>query len=104
MPPVRARQRARARGQEGALSQVERLLQEVPPHARLITVIDGHPATLSWLGAVQGHRTAGLGVEHFGQTGRVDDLYRHYGIDRGAIAAMAQSIAPGRPVRLAGTA
>jgi pyruvate dehydrogenase E1 component len=99
-----AAQRARARGQIQALSHVERLLQGVPPHARLITVIDGHPATLSWLGSVHGHRTAGLGVEHFGQTGRVDDLYRHYGIDRGAIAAMAQSIAPGRPVRLAGTA
>jgi len=96
-----AAQRARARGNTAATAQVERLLERLPPHARLITVIDGHPATLSWLGAVRGHVTAGLGVEHFGQTGRVADLYRHYGIDRHAIAAMAQSIAPGRPVRLA---
>ncbi|MEY8837695.1 transketolase [Cribrihabitans sp. XS_ASV171] len=97
-----AAQRARARGNMAALSHVERLLVDLPPHARIVTLIDGHPATLNWLGAVGGHRTAGLGVEHFGQTGRVADLYRHYGIDRGSIAAMVQSIAPGRPVRLAG--
>ena len=43
----------------------------------------GHPATLSWLGAVHGHRVAALGVEHFGQTGTIADLYRHFEIDRG---------------------
>ena len=41
-------------------------------------MIDGHPATLGWLGAVHGHRTRALGVEHFGQSGSVADLYRHY--------------------------
>ena len=50
-------------------------------HCHLITVIDGHPATLAWLGAVCGHRTIPLGVEHFGQTGTIGDLYRHFGID-----------------------
>jgi len=35
----------------------------------IVTVLDGHPATLSWLGAVQAHRTRPLGVGHFGQTG-----------------------------------
>jgi pyruvate dehydrogenase complex dehydrogenase (E1) component len=44
-------------------------------------VLDGHPATLSWLGAADGHRVRPLGVEHFGQTGAIEDLYRHYGID-----------------------
>ena len=99
-----AAQRARARGIATARSQVERLLDAVPAHARLITVIDGHPATLSWLGAVHGHKTAGLGVEHFGQTGTIHDLYRHYGIDRASIAAIAGSLVPGRPVRLASMA
>jgi len=37
-----------------------------------------------------------LGVEHFGQSGSIPDLYRHYGIDANAIVAAAQSIAPGR--------
>ncbi|MGC9369020.1 MAG: 1-deoxy-D-xylulose-5-phosphate synthase N-terminal domain-containing protein [Paracoccaceae bacterium] len=96
-----AAQRARARGQAGAASQAERLLGRLPPHCTLITVIDGHPATLAWLGAVAGHRTVPLGVEHFGQTGRIDDLYRHYGIGAEAIVAAADRIAPGRPIRLA---
>jgi pyruvate dehydrogenase E1 component len=48
---------------------------------------------------VNGHRLRPLGVEHFGQTGSIADLYRHYGIDANAIVAAAQSIAPGRPIR-----
>ncbi|MFO1209269.1 MAG: transketolase [Amaricoccus sp.] len=96
-----AAQRARARGQADALSQVERLLADLPRHAGIVTVIDGHPATLSWLGGVRGHATTALGVEHFGQTGTVADLYRHFGIDAAAIAAAVQAMAPKRPVRLA---
>ncbi len=71
--------------------------------ALLVTVIDGHPATLSWLGAVHGHRTAGLGVEHFGQTGTVADLYRHFGIDSNAILQVVAGLAKGRPLRAVGT-
>ena len=62
-------------------------------------MIDGHPATLAWLGSVNGHRTRALGVEHFGQTGSLAELYRHYGIDTQAIIAAAEAIAPGRPIR-----
>jgi len=94
-----AAQRARERGLVHARSHIERLLAEVTPHCGLVTVLDGHPATLAWLGAVNGHRTRGLGVEHFGQTGSLADLYRHYGIDTNAIIAAAQAIAPGRPIR-----
>jgi len=98
-----AAQRARTRGAD-ATSHVERLLAPLPRHCTLITVVDGHPATLSWLGAVAGHRTAGLGVEHFGQTGTVDELYRHYGIDRASILAMIEALSPGRPLRALGGA
>jgi pyruvate dehydrogenase complex dehydrogenase (E1) component len=38
-------------------------------------------------------------VEHFGQTGSLDDLYRHCGIDTNAIVAAVESVAPGRPIR-----
>jgi pyruvate dehydrogenase E1 component len=64
-----------------------------------VTVLDGHPATLAWLGSVMGHRTRALGVEHFGQTGTIAQLYRHYGIDVQAIIAAAETVAPGRPIR-----
>src|SRR5690349_11266852 len=94
-----AAQRARERGLVHARCHVERLLADVPPHCGLITVLDGHPATLAWLGAVAGHRTRSLGVEHFGQTGAIPDLYRHYGIDSEAIVAAAQALTPGRPIR-----
>ncbi len=94
-----AAQRAREHGLVHARSHIERLLAEVPSHCALVTVIDGHPATLAWLGAVHGHRTRSLGVEHFGQTGTIDDLYRHYGIDANGIVAAAQAVSPGRPIR-----
>jgi pyruvate dehydrogenase E1 component len=94
-----AAQRARERGLVHARSHIERLLADVPPHCGIVTVLDAHPATLAWLGAVAGHRTRALGVEHFGQTGSLAELYRHYGIDANAIVAAAQSIAPGKPIR-----
>jgi pyruvate dehydrogenase E1 component len=75
------------------------LMAELAPHCGIVTVCDAHPATLGWLGAIHGHRTRALGVEHFGQTGSLAELYRHYGIDANAIVAAAESIAPGRPIR-----
>ena len=90
-----AAQRARERGLVHARSHVERLLTDLPPHCGIVTVLDGHPATLAWLGAVGGHRTRSLGVEHFGQTGTIAELYRHYGIDAQGIVAAAEMIAPG---------
>ena len=62
-----------------------RLLAPLAPDAALVTVLDGHPATLSWLGGVRGHRVKPLGVEHFGQSGTIPQLYRKYGIDADAI-------------------
>ena len=94
-----AAQRARERGLLHARSHAERLLADLPSHCGIVTVLDGHPATLAWLGGVGGHRVRSLGVEHFGQTGSIPDLYRHYGIDANAIVAAAQAIAPGRPIR-----
>jgi len=91
--------RARERGLVHARSHIERLLSQTTANTALVTVLDGHPATLGWLGGVLGQRTRPLGVEHFGQTGSLQDLYRHYGIDANAIAAAAQAIAPGRPIR-----
>jgi pyruvate dehydrogenase E1 component len=94
-----AASRARERGLVHARSHIEVLLSEAPSHCGFVTVIDGHPGTLAWLGAVHGHRVRSLGVEHFGQTGSLPDLYRHYGIDANAIVAAAQAIAPGKPIR-----
>jgi pyruvate dehydrogenase E1 component len=57
--------------------------------APLVTVLDGHPHTLSFLGAVNDTPIACLGVQDFGQSGDVQDLYRHFGIDAEEIAGAA---------------
>ncbi|SIT14819.1 transketolase [Paracoccus saliphilus] len=97
-----AAQRIR-RGGATANCHAETLLSPLPRHCRLVTVIDGHPATLSWLGGVAGHRTIALGVEQFGQTGTIGDLYRHYGIDTagivGAVSAMTEGARLARVMR-----
>lgn len=94
-----AAQRAREDGEYGTRAHVETLLDAVPPGCAVISVVDGHPATLGWLGSVHGHRSRALGVERFGQTGTLQDLYRHYGIDAQGIARAAQAMTPGRPIR-----
>ncbi|WP_171233297.1 1-deoxy-D-xylulose-5-phosphate synthase N-terminal domain-containing protein [Ruegeria sp. HKCCA4812] len=91
-----AAQRARSRGNPAALSHIETLMSGLPAHCNLVTVIDGHPATLSWLGAVRGHQTIPMGVEHFGQTGTIGDLYRHHCIDADAIIEKVNGLTRGR--------
>ena len=91
-----AAQRARSYGAKSATSHAERLLANLPSHCRLLTVTDGHPAALAWLGAVNGHRTRALGVEHFGQSGTIEELYHHYGIDVQGICAAAESFSSSR--------
>ena len=95
-----AARRARARGHADAMSQIERLMAKVPRNATLVTVTDGHPATLAWIGGVMGHIVTPLGVEHFGQTGTIADLYRHFMIDADAIVAAADQLSHGRKIRL----
>jgi pyruvate dehydrogenase E1 component len=55
----------------------------------LVTALDGHPHTLAFLAAVHGMPIACLGVASFGQSGDVDDLYRHFGIDTETIVGAA---------------
>ena len=76
----------------GGPSPIERLLAPLAADARLVTVLDGSPAALSWIGGVRGMRVASLGVEKFGQTGDLPDLYRAYGLDADAILDAAASL------------
>ncbi len=89
----RGRRTATARAAAGDLSPVERLLAPLGRNARLVTVLDGHPLTLSWLGGVGPHRVVPLGVEGFGQSGDIPDLYRALRLDSAAIIdAVAQAV------------
>jgi pyruvate dehydrogenase E1 component len=69
----------------GARAHVDRLLAQVPPAAGLVTVLDGHSSALAWLGSVRRHRIVPLGVERFGQSGNISELYRAHGLDEDAI-------------------
>jgi pyruvate dehydrogenase E1 component len=93
-----ARNLRRARRGVQHLSHIEQLLAPLSRDCGIVTVIDGHPAALGWLGSVRGHRVEALGVEHFGQTGSIDELYRTYGIDANAIIDAAESLTAGGPV------
>ncbi len=94
-----ASQKGGRRGETQQASHIESLLGSLPKHCVLLTVIDGHPATLSWIGGVAGHRTIAMGVEHFGQTGLISDLYRHHEIDAAAILRRVDNLTIGQPVQ-----
>jgi pyruvate dehydrogenase E1 component len=79
---------------EGDDAIVERIF---PPEraAPMVTVLDGHPHTLSFLGAVHNSPIACLGVSDFGQVGDVADLYAHFGIDADTIVGAAWDLIDG---------
>jgi pyruvate dehydrogenase E1 component len=68
------------------------ILDDLFPAARaapIVAVLDGHPHTLSFLGAIRCVPIACLGVSDFGQSGDVADLYRYFGIDPDTIVGAA---------------
>ena len=73
------------------------ILEQAFPAARatpLVTVLDGHPHTLSFLATVNGVPHAALGVAQFGQSGAIEDLYRYNGIDTDSIIRAALDLVP----------
>ena len=85
-------QRQRRNGNVSEASHIETLLSGVHRDCAIVTAIDGHPATLAWLGSVHGHRLAAHGVEAFGETGTIADLYRLHGLDAAAIAGSVNAL------------
>jgi pyruvate dehydrogenase E1 component len=71
---------------EGDDAILDRLFPAPRP---LVTVIDGHPHTLAFLGAVHGVPVASLGVTAFGQSGDIAELYRFHGIDAETVIGAA---------------
>jgi len=77
---------------ENAPSHAEHLLSALAPGAGLVTILDGSPGALSWLGGVKGMRVSPLGTDRFGQTGDLPDLYREYRLDAEAIIDAAAEL------------
>ncbi|MGE0179642.1 MAG: transketolase, partial [Sphingomonas sp.] len=77
-------------------SHIETLLAPLARDAGLVTLLDGAPASLSWIGGVRGQRVSPLGLDRFGQTGNLADLYREYRLDVDAIVEAAAELFLGR--------
>ena len=85
--------RASARAQPRRNPAVRARARRRPRHHRATP----RPPRLSWLGGVLGQRVAPLGVDRFGQTGNLADLYAAYRLDGAAITeAAAELLAPFR--------
>ncbi len=71
------------------------ILDELFPPERglpIVSVIDGHPLALSFLGSIRTVPAACLGVTEFGQSGDVEPLYEHHGIDVETIIGAALDV------------
>jgi pyruvate dehydrogenase E1 component len=66
---------------------LEELVPPGGPRVPVVTVVDGHPHSLAWIGAALNAPTCPLGVAGFGQSGMISDLYREYKIDAPSIRA-----------------
>lgn len=84
-------QRERLAGRSVAQSHIEALLAPFGRSARFVTVLDGSPSALSWIGSVSRGRVRPLGIDRFGQTGDLPDLYEAYGISAKGIEAAADA-------------
>jgi len=94
--------RLRDRGIPAPKSHIEQLFAGLPRHCNIVTVIDGHPSALAWLGSVNGNAVRALGVTQFGQTGNTAELYKHYGIDTDSILSAANYVQESqKPIRYA---
>ncbi|QIN79684.1 pyruvate dehydrogenase [Rubrobacter marinus] len=83
--------RARQGFGEGPYAILDKLF---PPQRPLpiVSVLDGHPHTLSFLGSIRTTPVSCLGVTDFGQSGDLEDLYEHHGIDPETIVGAALDV------------
>ncbi|MFT3723074.1 MAG: transketolase [Hyphomonadaceae bacterium] len=84
---------------EPAVSHIENLLSDLSADAGIVTIVDGHPLTLSWLGGIQRNPVHPLGVTRFGESGDIPDLYAKHRLDRDAIIEAATAAATWMPAR-----
>ncbi|GAB5387379.1 MAG: transketolase [Alphaproteobacteria bacterium] len=85
---------------QGGDSHIAQLLGRLHRNAGLVTVLDGHPASLSWIGSVRGHAIRALGVSKFGQSGDIPDLYALNHIDTDSILDAAADVLVSRLERV----
>lgn len=78
-----------SQGLQTGPSEILDILFPADRRAPIVTVQDGHPHTLSFLASIRCVPIACLGVDDFGQSGEVADLYGYFGIDTATIVSAA---------------
>ena len=74
-------------------SHIEKILESYDRNTVLITIIDGHSSSLSWIGSVLGHKVYPMGLNKFGQSGDLSEIYEYTHIDfKSIIDRIARSI------------
>ena len=63
-----------------------------PDRAPIVTVHDGASHSLAWLGSAMGVASVSLGVDSFGQSGTVPDLYQLFDLTPGSIVNAALGV------------
>jgi len=61
----------------------------LPERAPIVSVHDASSHALAWLGSALGVAQVPLGVDGFGQSGRIEDLHRAHDLDSGSIVNAA---------------
>lgn len=89
-PLYRAFQQSVYDGMDGRGARDMFMSDSIPPSERaapIVTVMDGHPRSLAWIGGALGAPVIPVGVAEFGQSGSREDLYKEYRMDAQSIAA-----------------
>jgi pyruvate dehydrogenase E1 component len=71
-----------SRNQSGAVGplHLERILEPKERHLPIVTVQDASSHAMSWLGSVFGQPVFPIGVDRFGESGTIDELYESFGM------------------------
>ena len=74
-------------------SHIEKILDLYNRNTVIITIIDAHSSSLAWIGSVLGHKVYPMGLNKFGQSGDLDEIYSYTNIDfKSIIDRIAKSI------------
>lgn len=82
-------------GRRGLCDAPAWILDQVFPASRsapMVTVLDGHPHALAFLGTVNQMPSIALGATRFGQSGDLDEVYRYQGIDTDSVVRAALDV------------
>jgi len=93
-PLYRNFQRAVHQASEGktpVANLIDELISQEERSSPIVTVVDAHPHSLAWIGSAVGTRLWPLGVDRFGQSGSVGELYSDCRIDTANIVATCRA-------------